>query len=117
MKLRRVYLLLAVIGLALPYSQFIPWIMEHRPPNMGPFIHDLFANRISAFFAMDVIVSAVVLFIFIKAEARKAGVTLRGCQLSEPCSSAFRLDCRSFFTCDKFNLIERLPKPEIGRDR
>ncbi len=76
MKLRRVYLLLAVIGLALPYSQFIPWIMEHRPPNMEPFIHDLFANRISAFFAMDVIVSAVVLFIFIKAEARKAGVTL-----------------------------------------
>jgi hypothetical protein len=33
-------------------------------------------DRISAFFAMDVIVSAVVLFIFIKAEARKAGVTL-----------------------------------------
>jgi len=76
MRLRYLYLVFCLLGLLLPYSQLIPWIMEHRPPNMEPFIHDLFANRISAFFAMDVIVSAVVLFIFIKAEARKAGVTL-----------------------------------------
>jgi len=76
MRLRYFYLVFCLLGLLLPYSQLIPRIMEHRPPNMEPFIHDLFANRISAFFAMDVIVSAVVLFIFIKAEARKAGVTL-----------------------------------------
>ncbi len=76
MRLRYLYLVFCLLGLLLPYSQLIPWIMEHRPPNTEPFIHDLFANRISAFFAMDVIVSAVVLFIFIKAEARKAGVTL-----------------------------------------
>jgi hypothetical protein len=76
MRLRYLYLVFCLLGLLLPYSQLIPWIMEHHALNMSIFIRDLFANRISAFFAMDVIVSAVVLFIFIKAEARKAGVTL-----------------------------------------
>jgi hypothetical protein len=27
--MRRFYLLLAVIGLIVPYSQFIPWVLEH----------------------------------------------------------------------------------------
>ena len=76
MKLRHLYLLFAVIGLVLPYSQFVPWLAEHHALNMSIFLRDLFANRISAFFAIDVIVSAVVLLIFIKAEGRKAGVTL-----------------------------------------
>lgn len=43
---------------------------------MSIFISDLFANRISAFLAMDVVVSAVVLLIFIKAEGRRAGLAL-----------------------------------------
>ena len=50
--------------------------MEHRPPNMEPFIHDLFANRISAFFAFDVIVSAIVLILFIQSEGRRLGIRL-----------------------------------------
>jgi hypothetical protein len=48
--------------------------MEHHALNMALFIHDLFANRISAFFAMDVIISAIVLLIFIKTEGRRTGV-------------------------------------------
>jgi hypothetical protein len=29
MKLRHVYLFLCVVGFLLPYSQFVPWVMEH----------------------------------------------------------------------------------------
>jgi hypothetical protein len=76
MKLRHLYLVFALVGLVLPYSQFVPWLAEHHALNISIFLRDLFANRISAFFAIDVIVSAVVLLIFIKAEGRKAGVTL-----------------------------------------
>jgi Terpene cyclase DEP1 len=76
MKLRHVYLLLAVIGLALPYSQFIPWIMEHHGLNIPLFIRDLFTNRISAFFAMDVIISAIVLISFVRIEGTRLGVRL-----------------------------------------
>jgi Terpene cyclase DEP1 len=71
MKLRHVYLLFATIGLLLPYSQFVPWIAEHHALNMELFIRDLFANHISAFFGMDVIVSAIVLISFIQTEGKR----------------------------------------------
>lgn len=76
MKLRYLYLFFALIGLILPYSQLVPWIMEHHALNMPLFIRDLFANRISAFFAFDVIVSAVVLIAFIQVEGRPLGMRL-----------------------------------------
>jgi Terpene cyclase DEP1 len=76
MKLRYLYLGFALLGLILPYSQFVPWIMEHHALDMSIFLRDLFANRISAFFAMDVIVSAIMLLIFIKAEGRRANLKL-----------------------------------------
>jgi hypothetical protein len=76
MKLRHLYLAFAVLGLVLPYSQFIPWVMEHHALNMELFIRDLFANRVSAFFALDVIVSAVVLISFIKTEGKRLQVRL-----------------------------------------
>jgi Terpene cyclase DEP1 len=76
MKLRYLYLLFAVIGLVLPYSQFIPWLAEHHALNMSIFLRDLFANRISAFFAMDVVVSAVVLISFIQSEGKRLGMRL-----------------------------------------
>ena len=77
MKIRHLYLMFALIGLILPYSQFLPWIVEHRALNMSLFSHDLFANRISAFFAMDVIVSAIVLIIFVQLEGRRLAMHRR----------------------------------------
>jgi len=76
MKLRHVYLIFCLLGLLLPYSQFVPWIMEHHALNMPLFVRDLFANRISAFFAFDVIVSAVVLISFIHTEGKRFGMRL-----------------------------------------
>jgi hypothetical protein len=76
MKLRHLYLLFAVIGLVLPYSQFIPWLVEHHALNMSIFLRDLFANRISGFFATDVIVSAVVLISFIQTEGKRLAMRL-----------------------------------------
>jgi hypothetical protein len=76
MKLRHVYLIFCLLGLLLPYSQFVPRIMEHHALNMPLFVRDLFANRISAFFAFDVIVSAVVLISFIHTEGKRLGMRL-----------------------------------------
>jgi hypothetical protein len=74
MKLRHLYLAFALIGLLLPYSQFLPWIVEHHAMNMPLFIRDMFANQISAFFATDVIVSAIVLIVFVLVDGRRLGV-------------------------------------------
>jgi hypothetical protein len=61
------YLLLCLLGFALPYSQFVPWVIEHGL-DMRLFVHQLFANRIGGFFGMDVFVSAVALVGFVRNE-------------------------------------------------
>src|ERR1044072_5830843 len=75
MKAGRVYLILCVLGLVIPYSQFVPWLLEHGL-DFGLFFRELFANRISAFFAVDVIVSAIVLIWFIQSEGKRLRVRL-----------------------------------------
>jgi len=64
------YLVLCVFGIALPYWQFVPWVMEHGL-NLRLFAQQLFANRIGGFFGMDVLVSAVVLIGFIRNEGMR----------------------------------------------
>lgn len=64
------YLSLCLLGFALPYSQFIPWVIEHGL-DMPLFLRLLFANRISGFFALDVLVSAVTLISFISSEGAR----------------------------------------------
>src|SRR6266550_308623 len=75
MKARQFYLVCCVLGLVLPYSQFIPWLLEHGL-DITLFFRELFANRISAFFATDVIVSAIVLIWFIQSEGKRLRVRL-----------------------------------------
>ena len=75
MKARNFYLVFCVLGLLLPYSQFVPLLLEHSL-NFTLFFRELFANRISAFFAMDVIVSAIVLIWFIQGEGKRLRVRL-----------------------------------------
>ncbi len=72
MKLKSLYLVLCIVGVVLPYWQFIPWVADNGL-NMPLFFHQLFANRISAFFAMDVVVSAVTLLVFARSESSRLG--------------------------------------------
>jgi hypothetical protein len=71
--MKRFYLALCVVGFLLPYWQFVAWIAEHGL-NLPLFVRDLFANRISSFFGLDVLVSAVVLWIFIAVEGSRLGM-------------------------------------------
>jgi hypothetical protein len=70
MRLRYVYLCLCLLGAALPCSQLAPWLATHGL-NLSLFFSELFSTRIGAFFGMDVIVSALVLFVFICVEGRQ----------------------------------------------
>jgi hypothetical protein len=62
--MRWLYLPLAVIGAVLPYSQFVPWLAAHGL-NLRLLFEELFSGRVSTFFGLDVIVSALVLLVFI----------------------------------------------------
>jgi hypothetical protein len=73
MRLRHVYLGLCIIGTILPYWALVPWIMEHGL-DLRLFCQELFTTRIGAFFGLDVFVSALVLFVFVFAEGRRAAI-------------------------------------------
>jgi len=57
MKPKTIFLAPCFVGVLLPYWQFVLWVVEHGM-NLPLFARELFANRISAFFGMDVLVSA-----------------------------------------------------------
>jgi hypothetical protein len=76
MKPKTIYLALCLAGWLLPYSQFVPWVRQHGL-DLPLFARELFANRISAFFGMDVIVSAVALLVFTRIESARLAIRNR----------------------------------------
>lgn len=75
MKLRYIYFLLFVLGIILPYSQFIPWFLKNGL-DLALFFSELFSSKIGGMFGMDLFVSAVVLFVFTAFET--ARLKMRG---------------------------------------
>jgi uncharacterized protein DUF2834 len=75
MRLRHLYLMFCVLGIALPYWKLLPWLMDHGL-NLSLLFHELFATRISAFFGLDVVVSALVLLVFVVTEGRRLALSL-----------------------------------------
>ena len=73
MKRKNIYLLLALVGALIPYFHFGPWLLEHGL-DMRLFFHEVHANRVSEFFAADVVVSAAVVVVFLIYERRRLRV-------------------------------------------
>lgn len=71
--MRAFYLVCAIAGAILPYSQFVPWVQLHGL-DLPLFASELFATRIGAFFGLDVLISAVVLFGLILREGTLLGM-------------------------------------------
>jgi hypothetical protein len=69
---RSLYLVLAVIGAIVPYVPFIAWL--HDQPMDGGiasrFFTELVSTRIGTFFGLDVVLSALTLFVFMFMERR-----------------------------------------------
>jgi len=73
MKLKTLYLVLGILATVVIYWEFLPWLVQNGP-NVSLFFQQVFANRISASFGIDIIASAVVLMIFVTVEGRRTGV-------------------------------------------
>ena len=71
--MKAIYLLLAILGLALPYGAFVPWLMAHGPDFLR-FMEDLIANPVSIFAWLDIVISAIVLLLFIVVESYRSRV-------------------------------------------
>ena len=73
MKPKAIYLALCVIGAVLPYSLFVPFLLENGL-DLPLIVEQMFANRISGSFALDVIVSSIVFWVFVFVEGRRTGI-------------------------------------------
>jgi hypothetical protein len=73
MRPRHFYLSLCLFGVILPNAPFLHWLSEHGVAP-GLFVHDLFANGVSSFFGLDVLLSALVVGGFVLIEGRRLGM-------------------------------------------
>jgi hypothetical protein len=74
--MRTLYLVLAGIGFGVPYYFFVSFLVQNGL-DLPLLLDQLFANNISTFFSVDLIVTAVVLIIFVLKEAPRSGIRNR----------------------------------------
>jgi hypothetical protein len=70
MTLKRLYLLLAFVGLVVPYYFFLAFLIRYGPDGRI-FLQQLFATPVSTFFAVDLLLSSVVFMRFLLQESRR----------------------------------------------
>jgi hypothetical protein len=75
MKLKHLFLALALVGLVLPYSQLVPYLLENGKDVIGLFLAP-FSSQAMAVFGFDLGVSAVVFLIWVAVELRRRSVRL-----------------------------------------
>jgi hypothetical protein len=73
MQPKTIYLWLSVLGTVLPYWQFLPFLRQSGV-DLQLFVGQMFANPISGFFALDVIVSSIVLWVLVAIEGKRVHV-------------------------------------------
>ncbi len=64
------YLVVAILGAALPLSQLIPFLAQNGL-DVPLLFRQLFQTHAAAFFGLDVVVSSVALWLFIFSEGRR----------------------------------------------
>jgi len=70
MKLKYLYLLLVVMGLILPMSQFFNFLQKYGW-DIRYMLDLVVANSISRFFLLDLIIASLVFFVFVIVEANR----------------------------------------------
>ncbi len=71
--MKQVYLTLAVIGWVVPYY-FLAQFVAAQGFNLSLLVQQLLANSISTFFAVDLLITAIVFWVWSYREARKLGI-------------------------------------------
>ncbi len=68
--MRRLYLILAIAGVILPYYFFVEFLTANGL-NLPLLIQQLFGTPISTFFAVDLLITVIVFWVFLYREARR----------------------------------------------
>lgn len=68
--MKRFYLVLAVVGFALPYAFLSSWLLENGV-DIALMVSEVFSSKLSMFAWADVVISAIVLIWFIRIEGNR----------------------------------------------
>ena len=71
--MKQVYLGLAIIGFIAPYYFLIQYLAAHGL-NLQLLVEQLFANSISTFFAVDLVITAIVFWVWSYREAQRLSI-------------------------------------------
>lgn len=67
--MRKIYGLLTLVGIILPFSQFLLWLTEYGF-NVSLFIDQIIANPLATFAWLDVIVTVIVIVVMVMNEGK-----------------------------------------------
>ncbi len=81
----KLYLVLTLLGIALPYGAFLPWLVDNGI-DIGAFIDAAIANPISVMAWFDVLVSAIALIAFIVVDGQRNQIRNRYLALIGTCT-------------------------------
>ncbi len=70
--MKHFYLILTVVGTLIPYAAFFPFLIENGL-DLTLLWQEMFASAVSSFFALDVIVSALILAFLVWYERERLG--------------------------------------------
>ena len=73
MKPKHAYVILAFLGVVLPYLQFVPWVRDNGL-EISLLVDEIAASRLEAFGWLDVIMSSLALLVFMIAGERRKKV-------------------------------------------
>jgi len=110
---KNIYLILCILGAVIPYCQFVPWVMENGL-QLGLLVRQLFANRISAFFGLDVLVSSAVLLVFMRLEGKVTPVRFRWLPVASLCAVGVSLALPLFLYLREGALEEKQSSTQRG---
>ncbi len=70
---KNIYLILSILGIILPYTQFVPWTNANGL-NLKLLLSEMFANQIATGIAIDALFTGLVIIIFILFDRKIAKV-------------------------------------------
>lgn len=71
---KNIYLALALAGIILPYTQFVPW-SNANGFNLRLMIGEMFVNQIASGIAIDALLTALVILVFIAFDRKSVRVS------------------------------------------
>lgn len=106
MKTSHLYLALCLIGLALPYSRLVPCLAAN---GLDPALlwGELTPSRLAAFGWLDIIISALALFVFIDTDGRRQQVPWRWLPFLDTLTVGVSLGLPLYLLLRKYALASR----------